>query len=590
MSGKSGNAALSRNTIGQRVLAEQTRLLYAQGKPGSYTFFIGIAAVGVVMSSAGPAWPAFLMIAVQVAAQTTFNLLRRAYRADPAGEAGAEKWAKRYANACILSGSTWAAGAICWFPLVPFPYQAFFAFIVALLGLTSFIQRLSYPRAFYTYAAASALPTLVMLALFGGTFGLLLVALSLLTAAALLQWMRLSHASNGDGIRLHFENAALAERLERAHRAAEQKRRDAEEAHRLLRASEKTRRDFLAVISQGMRAPLDALEEAASTLETGLPESEEVRTLKDSHRMMKRLFADVTDLAEMETRSIAFKNMLFDPRALTEQVLRLVRNTQLKPGLSAEVDWGNDVPREMVGDRDRLQQALTNIAAYLLAGTDKGGIVLQAASSSAFANDAVRFSVTSTSYQGSVESVESLAAEAPLSFASTLMEEETLGFLVAKRLAALMSGEIGVDAAPGAGITIWLAVPKHPGLALRAPGEGENDDDCLVDLARLYMLEDRMGTDAFVAHLQRALSELRDHWAALADAAHENDRASLTAAARRLADSGHKLGFTSLADEARNLSLAPPGAEGPGAHMPRLETRLLSSESMLKRVYPRLSA
>jgi HPt (histidine-containing phosphotransfer) domain-containing protein len=371
---------------------------------------------------------------------------------------------------------------------------------------------------------------------------------------------------------------------------AEQKRADAEKAHELLRASERTRRDLLAMVSQGIRAPLAGMSDAAAKLEKDNPNDEQVRTIQETSHLIGRMLADAADLTAMESRTLKLDTQVFAPKAQIEQVARLLRHTKLRPGLSLEVDWGNEVPHEMVGDPARLQQILTNIAAYLLTGTERGGIVLQAASSNAYSCEAVRFSVTSTSFEGSAQSSDVFTDEIPLPLAHSLYSEEVLGLNIAKRLIGLMGGRIGVDAAPGFGATIWFTVPKHPGLTLQDESGPEDTGANLVDLARLYMLEDRMGSDAFVAHLQRALEDLRSHWDALSGAASENDRASLTAAARRLADTSNVLGFTYLSEAARQLSLSPPGTEGAAAHIPGLENRLKSAEATLKRIYPRLSA
>ena len=582
--------AISKRQIDQRVLAEQIRLLFDLGRPGSATMFIGILAVGAIFATIAPAWPIALMLANQAGAQTMFNHLRRGFYADPKRAERADKWARAYALNCIWSGATWAIGAVCWLPLVPFEYQALFTLIAAMLCLSSVITRLSYPTAMYIYMATIGLPVLACLALFGGPQGLLLVGLAFLTAAALTGWIKQLHRSNSESIRLRFENTGLVERLERAHTAAEQKRRDAEKAHELLRMSERTRRDLLAMISQGIRAPLAGLTDAAAQLAKDNADDEQVRTIQETSHLIGRMLADAADLTAMESRTLKLDTQVFAPKDQIEQVARLLRHTKLRPGLSLEVDWGNEVPREMVGDPARLQQILTNIASYLLTGTEKGGLVLQAASSNAYSCEAVRFSVTSTSFEGSTQSLDIFTDEIPLPLAHSLYSEEVLGLNIAQRLIGLMGGRIGVDSAPGFGATIWFAVPKHPGLRLQQESDMEAEGTHLVDLARLYMLEDRMGSDAFIAHLQRALDELRGHWDVLSDAANQNDRALLTAAARRLADTSNVLGFTYLSEAARQLSLSPPGTEGAKAHIPGLENRLKNAETTLRQIYPRLSA
>ena len=165
-----------------------------------------------------------------------------------------------------------------------------------------------------------------------------------------------------------------------------------------LEASDRARRQLLADVSHELMTPLTAMRGYVETL--GMPEltidrETEERYLgiitEETHRL-ERIIGDLLDLARLEGGGLSLKREPVDVGAIFTRVAeRHERETSARNvRLSHTVQPGAE---QVVGDPDRLEQALQNLAANALRHTPDGGAVILDAS---LQGEAVRLRVRDT--------------------------------------------------------------------------------------------------------------------------------------------------------------------------------------------------
>jgi two-component system sensor histidine kinase BaeS len=147
---------------------------------------------------------------------------------------------------------------------------------------------------------------------------------------------------------------------------------------RALEASDTARRQLLADVSHELMTPLTAMRGYVETLgmsELQLDEQTRDRYLaivtEETHRL-ERIIGDLLDLARLEGGGTTIRRDRFDVASLFSRVAarheRELRERGIR--LAEVIDRGAEY---IVGDRDRLEQALQNLAANALRHTPDGG-------------------------------------------------------------------------------------------------------------------------------------------------------------------------------------------------------------------------
>ncbi|HXE81354.1 MAG TPA: HAMP domain-containing sensor histidine kinase [Vicinamibacterales bacterium] len=147
---------------------------------------------------------------------------------------------------------------------------------------------------------------------------------------------------------------------------------------RALEASDRARRQLLADVSHELMTPLTAMRGYVETLRmTDVPLDQRTRErylgiIEDETKRMERIIGDLLDLARLEGGGAALRREPVGVAALFERVaMRHERELQERGiTLARRVDPGAEI---VVGDADRLEQALQNLAANALRHTPDGG-------------------------------------------------------------------------------------------------------------------------------------------------------------------------------------------------------------------------
>ena len=142
---------------------------------------------------------------------------------------------------------------------------------------------------------------------------------------------------------------------------------------------------FLANISHEIRTPMSAILGCVDMLigaregkKGTLNQEQLVDIIQKSSKNLSTIIDDVLTLASIETNRIMLESVPIDLRQLVEDV-RIMASSSLeeKPQIQFRTEWGNSVPRIIMGDPARLRQMLLALISNAIKFTETGHITVR---------------------------------------------------------------------------------------------------------------------------------------------------------------------------------------------------------------------
>ena len=235
---------------------------------------------------------------------------------------------------------------------------------------------------------------------------------------------------------------------------------------------------FLANMSHEIRTPLNAIVGMSHLIRrSGLSAEQAARLdkLEGAADHLLQIINAILDLSKIEAGKFVLEELPLRVESLVVNVLSMVEDrAQAKAlRLSSEVDR---MPRDLVGDPTRLQQALLNYVNNAVKFTDAGSVTVRAQLVEQDAAGAwIRFEVEDTGIGIEPAVVERLFQAFEQADTSTTRKSggTGLGLAITRRLAELMGGQAGVRSTPGQGSTFWFTVhlrkAAHPAADAEPP-------------------------------------------------------------------------------------------------------------------------
>ncbi|HAT33380.1 MAG TPA: hybrid sensor histidine kinase/response regulator [Janthinobacterium sp.] len=274
-------------------------------------------------------------------------------------------------------------------------------------------------------------------------------------------------------------------------------------------AANRAKSDFVANMSHEIRTPLNAVLGMAYLLGNTALSTEQRKYLtmvRVSGQSLLGILNDVLDFSKIEARRMELSPTEFD---LDEVMNNLATTMTMNAGekeLELAIGVEADVPRRLLGDAQRLQQILVNLAGNAIKFTSSGEVVVGVSLAATADSDAddralLRFEVRDTGIGMSAPQMGQL-------FNAFSQGDESitrrfggtgLGLAISKHLIRMMGGDIAVRSVEGEGSAFWFSLPFK---VLHAPFE-ERRKPALGQL-RLLVADDNQTSRGLIGKLIQA--------------------------------------------------------------------------------------
>ncbi|MDB5443635.1 MAG: sensory box histidine kinase/response regulator [Phenylobacterium sp.] len=260
------------------------------------------------------------------------------------------------------------------------------------------------------------------------------------------------------------------------------------EAQQAAEAGAEAKAAFLANMSHEIRTPMNGVMGVLHLLKSESLSEDGRRMLEEAlscGQMLAELLNDVIDFSKIEAGRLELSCEPVDVAALVDGVGRLLRPQADAQGLSLEIDVDPQVGW-VSADPVRLRQALFNLLGNAVKFTQKGRVKITCFTPT---RATLRFEVEDTGVgipqaaQGRVfQRFDQGDASTTRRFGGS-----GLGLTITKRLAEMMSGDVGFTSVEGQGSTFWLEIGAEPAEAQVQPPD---DLAPVLDGLRVLVVED----------------------------------------------------------------------------------------------------
>lgn len=229
--------------------------------------------------------------------------------------------------------------------------------------------------------------------------------------------------------------------------------------------ADRLKSEFLSNMSHELRTPLNsilALSQLMINRGTGKnidQEAEFLGVIERNGRHLLNLINDILDLSKIESGRMDLELEKLDPRQTIHAAVETIKPLADEKGLSIEVDDG--ASKEMLTDRDKIQQILINLLSNAVKFTEQGSVKLTVAAT----DNMIAFTVSDSGIGISEEDLPKIFDQFRQADGSTTrrFDGTGLGLAICQKLANLLGGEITVKSNVGLGSVFTLSLPLMSG-------------------------------------------------------------------------------------------------------------------------------
>ena len=224
--------------------------------------------------------------------------------------------------------------------------------------------------------------------------------------------------------------------------------------------------DFLANMSHEIRTPMNAvigMAEMALREELSPAAREYIKQIKASSKTLLAIINDILDFSKIDSGKMNINLAEYDFLTIVKDVASVIMTRIGDKKLEFIVDVAPDIPRQLIGDRIRIQQIILNLVNNAVKFTKEGCVNLSIQYERKSEREIMlKVSVQDTGIGIKKEDLGKLfqSFQRVDSKRNSNIEGTGLGLAISRQLVTLMNGEIGVTSEYGKGSCFFFEIPQ----------------------------------------------------------------------------------------------------------------------------------
>ncbi|MGZ3773394.1 MAG: ATP-binding protein [Pseudobdellovibrionaceae bacterium] len=261
------------------------------------------------------------------------------------------------------------------------------------------------------------------------------------------------------------ELGRLGEAFDSMLEALENKQKVLEKSQAVSEAASQVKSEFLANMSHEIRTPINTMVGMADVLaDTPLSDEQHqlVRAFQRAGENLTNLVNDILDLSKIEAGQLKINNEPFSVAELINDLSMLYKDSALRKNLELRFSIDANIPKLILGDKDRIRQILMNLISNAIKFTNKGYVEVVASNlSQEDRTHFIQFAVADTGI-GIPDDKKGILFERFQQVdgsSSRKVGGTGLGLAISKKLVEMMNGHIGFESCYATGSKFFFSLP-----------------------------------------------------------------------------------------------------------------------------------